>query len=51
MKLNGYPDRFFDHCFKTSLNKTFHPPVKTLTAPKLSLSLVLPYTGIHGFQI
>ena len=51
LKLNGYPDQILGHCFKSFLNKIFHPPVKTRTAPKLSLSLVLPYTGIHGFQI
>ena len=27
LKLNGYPDRFLDHCFKTFLNKIFHLPV------------------------
>ena len=51
LKQNGYPRRFLDHCFRIFLNKISHPPVKPLTAPRLLLSLVLPFTGNHGLQI
>ena len=37
--------------FRFFLNQISHPPVKPLTAPRLLLSLVLPFTGNHGLQI
>ena len=45
---NGYPEQFLDHCFRTFLSKVFDSPIKQLTAPKLQISLVLPFTDNHG---
>ena len=41
---NGYPEQFIDHCFRIFLNKIFDLPLKSLTAPKLQISVVSPIT-------
>ena len=48
---NGYLERFLDHCFRKFIDKILNPSLKVLTAPKLEISIVLPFTGNHGFQI
>ena len=48
---NGYPQRLIDNCICSFLNKVSDTPIKPLTAPKLQLSIVLPFTGSHGFKI
>ena len=46
----GYPSKFLDYCFQMFLDKIFNLPGTILTAPKLSLSLILPFTGDHGLH-
>ena len=50
-KKNGYPERFLNNCFKTFLTTVSRPAVKPHTAPKLLISLVLPFTEDHCLQI
>ena len=47
---SGYPVKILDHCFQMFLDKIFNLPGTILTVPKLSLSLILPFTGDHGLH-
>ena len=49
--LNGYPQRFIDNCICSFLNKVSDTPIKPLRAPKLQLSIAMPFTGSHGLKI
>ena len=48
---NGYPQWFIDYCVCSFLNKVFDTAIKPLTAPKLQLSIALPFTGSHSLKI
>ena len=44
-KSNGYPKNLIDSCIKHFLDKLFVKNKVSMTAPKLQLACVLPYTG------
>ena len=48
---NDCPANLFDYCVPLSLDKTFAPPRKSSTAPKLAVYLSLPFTDTHRIQI
>ena len=50
LKNNGYPENFFNNCFKVFLDNKYRIQEEVITVPKKTLFLVFPYLGPLSLQ-